>query len=89
MNTSDSPSHIPKIFGFGLGVAKCEQHAYPKAAAFLSCTLEIIDLIAMGNVFHTHTHTHKTEVGNLDVLQARLLFHCFCLKAKMMPVTIL
>lgn len=87
MNTSNSPSHIPTIFSFGPSVAKCEQHAYPKAAAFLSCMLEIIDLIAMGNVFHIHTH--KSEVGNLGVLQARLLFHCFCLKAKMMPVTIL
>ena len=100
VNTSDSPSHIPTVFGFGPGLAKCEQHAYPTAVAFLSYTLEVIDLIAKGNVFHirihTHTHTHtyahahtKTEVGNLDVLPARVLFHCFRLKAKMMLVTFL
>jgi len=59
VNTSDSPSHIPTIFGFGPVVAKCEQHAYPKAAAFLSCMLEIIDLISTGNVFHIQTHTQN------------------------------
>jgi hypothetical protein len=63
VSTTDSPSHIPTVFGFGPGVAKCEQHAYPTAAAFLSCTLEIIDLIPAGKVLHvppphTHAHTH-------------------------------
>ena len=86
MNTNDSPSHIPTVFSFGPGVAKCEQHAYPTAAAFLSCTLEILDLIAADNVCLSHTHRHtnnnnnnnnNTDVGNLDVLESRLLFYCF------------
>jgi hypothetical protein len=82
MNTIDSPSHIPTAFGFGPGVVNCEQHAFPTAAAFLSYRLEIIDLIATSNIFHILTKKKSTAVGNLDMLEARLLFHYFQLEGQ-------